>query len=67
MILFLLLVWLVIGLLDIVQSSAAVQAVEGLALQSEAEGKIGGTLRLSLTIYDRVVAFCLLFANLFIG
>jgi F-type H+-transporting ATPase subunit c len=52
------------------QGSAAAQAVEGLARQPEAEGKIRGTLLLSLafmeslTIYGLVVALCLLFANL---
>lgn len=49
------------------------QAVEGLARQPEAEGKIRGTLLLSLafmeslTIYGLVVALCLLFANPFAG
>jgi F-type H+-transporting ATPase subunit c len=51
------------------QGSAAAQAVEGLARQPEAEGKIRGTLLLSLafmeslTIYGLVVSLCLLFAN----
>ena len=55
------------------QGSAAAQAVEGLARQPEAEGKIRGTLLLSLafmeslTIYGLVVALCLLFANPFAG
>jgi ATP synthase F0 subunit c len=55
------------------QGSAAAQAVEGLARQPEAEGKIRGTLLLSLafmeslTIYGLVVALCLLFANPFVG
>jgi ATP synthase F0 subunit c len=54
------------------QGTAAAQAVEGLA-QPEAEGKIRGTLLLSLafmeslTIYGLVVALCLLFANPFTG
>jgi len=55
------------------QGTAAAQAVEGLARQPEAEGKIRGTLLLSLafmeslTIYGLVVALCLLFANPFAG
>jgi F-type H+-transporting ATPase subunit c len=55
------------------QGTAAAQAVEGLARQPEAEGKIRGTLLLSLafmeslTIYGLVVALCLLFANPFTG
>jgi ATP synthase F0 subunit c len=55
------------------QGSAAAQAVEGLARQPEAEGKIRGTLLLSLafmeslTIYGLVVALLLLFANPFAG
>ena len=55
------------------QGSAAAQAVEGIARQPEAEGKIRGTLLLclafmeSLTIYGLVVALCLLFANPFAG
>jgi F-type H+-transporting ATPase subunit c len=55
------------------QGAAAAQAVEGLARQPEAEGKIRGTLLLSLafmeslTIYGLVVALCLLFANPFTG
>lgn len=54
------------------QGSAAAQAVEGLARQPEAEGRIRGTLLLSLafmeslTIYGLVVSLCLLFANPFI-
>ena len=53
------------------QGTAAAQAVEGLARQPE--GKIRGTLLLSLafmeslTIYGLVVALCLLFANPFAG
>jgi F-type H+-transporting ATPase subunit c len=55
------------------QGTAAGQAVEGIARQPEAEGKIRGTLLLSfafmesLTIYGLVVALCLLFANPFAG
>ncbi|CDY40490.1 BnaC09g14480D [Brassica napus] len=54
------------------QGTAAGQAVEGIARQPEAEGKIRGTLLLSLafmealTIYGLVVALALLFANLFV-
>jgi F-type H+-transporting ATPase subunit c len=57
----------------ICQGSAAAQAVEGIARQPEAEGKIRGTLLLSfafmesLTIYGLVVALLLLFANPFAG
>jgi F-type H+-transporting ATPase subunit c len=53
------------------QGQAAGQAVEGIARQPEAEGKIRGTLLLSLafmealTIYGLVVALVLLFANPF--
>jgi F-type H+-transporting ATPase subunit c len=53
------------------QGTAAGQAVEGIARQPEAEGKIRGTLLLSLafmealTIYGLVVALVLLFANPF--
>jgi F-type H+-transporting ATPase subunit c len=53
------------------QGSAAGRAVEGIARQPEAEGKIRGTLLLSLafmealTIYGLVVALVLLFANPF--
>jgi len=53
------------------QGNAAGQAVEGIARQPEAEGKIRGTLLLSLafmealTIYGLVVALALLFANPF--
>ena len=53
------------------QGSAAAQAVEGIARQPEAEGKIRSTLLLSfafmesLTIYGLVVALVLLFANPF--
>ena len=55
------------------QGTAAAQAVEGIARQPEAEGKIRGTLLLSfafmeaLTIYGLVVALALLFANPFVG
>jgi F-type H+-transporting ATPase subunit c len=55
------------------QGTAAGQAVEGIARQPEAEGKIRGTLLLSLafmeslTIYGLVVALSLLFANPFAG
>ena len=53
------------------QGSAAAQAVEGIARQPEAEGKIRGTLLLSfafmesLTIYGLVISLLLLFANPF--
>lgn len=53
------------------QGNAAGQAVEGIARQPEAEGKIRGMLLLSLafmeslTIYGLVVALVLLFANPF--
>jgi F-type H+-transporting ATPase subunit c len=53
------------------QGSAAGSAVEGIARQPEAEGKIRATLLLSLaimeslTIYGLVVALILLFANPF--
>ena len=53
------------------QGTAAAQAVEGLARQPEAEGKIRGALLLSfafmesLTIYGLVVALALIFANPF--
>jgi len=53
------------------QGNAAGNAVEGIARQPEAEGKIRGTLLLSLafmealTIYGLVVALVLLFANPF--
>ena len=55
------------------QGTAAGGAVEGIARQPEAEGKIRGTLLLSLafmealTIYGLVVALVLLFANPFAG
>ena len=55
------------------QGSAAAQAVEGLARQPEAEGKIRGTLLLllafleSLTIYGFIVVLCLLIENPFIS
>ena len=54
------------------QGTAAGQAVEGIARQPEAEGKIRGTLLLSLafmealTIYGLVVALALMFANPFV-
>ena len=54
------------------QGIVAGQAVEGIARQPEAEGKIRGTLLLSLafmealTIYGLVVALALLFANPFV-
>ncbi|XXG68796.1 hypothetical protein AAC387_Pa06g1803 [Persea americana] len=54
------------------QGTATGQAVEGIARQPEAEGKIRGTLLLSLafmealTIYGLVVALALLFANPFV-
>ncbi|WP_448563981.1 ATP synthase F0 subunit C [Trichothermofontia sp.] len=54
------------------QGTAAGQACEGIARQPEAEGKIRGTLILSLafmealTIYGLVVALVLLFANPFV-
>jgi F-type H+-transporting ATPase subunit c len=53
------------------QGNAAGSAAEGIARQPEAEGKIRGTLLLSLafmealTIYGLVVALVLLFANPF--
>jgi F-type H+-transporting ATPase subunit c len=53
------------------QGTASGQAVAGIARQPEAEGKIRGTLLLtlafmeSLTIYGLVVALILLFANPF--
>jgi len=55
------------------QGTAAGQAVEAIARQPEAEGKIRGTLLLSLafmealTIYGLVVALALMFANPFIS
>jgi F-type H+-transporting ATPase subunit c len=58
--------------LGVGQGTAAGQAVEGIARQPEAEGKIRGTLLLSLsfmealTIYGLVVALTLLFANPFV-
>ncbi|PVH47613.1 hypothetical protein PAHAL_4G102000 [Panicum hallii] len=57
--------------LGVGQGTAAGQAVEGIARQPQAEGKIRGTLLLSLafmealTIYGLVVALALLFANPF--
>ena len=53
------------------QGTAAGQAIEGIARQPEAEGKIRGTLLLSLacmealTIYGLVVALALLFCESF--
>jgi F-type H+-transporting ATPase subunit c len=53
------------------QGTAAGYAVEGIARQPEAEGKIRGSLLLrfafmeSLTIYGLVVALALIFANPF--
>jgi F-type H+-transporting ATPase subunit c len=55
------------------QGTAAGYAVEGIARQPEAEGKIRGALLLSfafmesLTIYGLVVALALLFANPFVA
>nr|ADN86066.1 ATP synthase CF0 subunit III [Chasmanthium latifolium] len=55
-----------------INTTVAGQAVEGIARQPEAEGKIRGTLLLSLafmealTIYGLVVALALLFANPFV-
>jgi F-type H+-transporting ATPase subunit c len=57
---------------DVGQGTATGQAVEGIARQPEAEGKIRGTLLLSLdfmealTIYGLVVALALLFVNPFV-
>jgi len=54
------------------QGTAAGQALEGIARQPEADGKIRGTLLVSLafmealTIYGLVVALALLFANPFV-
>uniref|UniRef100_A0A453H6S8 ATP synthase subunit C, plastid n=4 Tax=Mesangiospermae TaxID=1437183 RepID=A0A453H6S8_AEGTS len=54
------------------QGTAAGQAVEGIAREPEAEGKIRSTLLLSLAfmealiIYGLVVALALLFANRFV-
>ncbi|CAN6476849.1 unnamed protein product [Victoria cruziana] len=54
------------------QGTAVGQAVEGIARQPEAEGKIRGTLLLSLTfmetltIFELVVALALLFTNPFV-
>ncbi len=53
------------------QGNASGEAVSGIARQPEAEGKIRGTLLLSLafmeslTIYGLVIALVLLFANPF--
>ena len=64
---------LAVGLGAIGPGTAAGGAVEGIARQPEAEGKIRGTLLLSLafmealTIYGLVVALVLLFANPFAG
>ncbi|PHU30421.1 ATP synthase subunit c, chloroplastic [Capsicum chinense] len=58
--------------LELVKGLPQVKAVEGIARQPEAEGKIRGTLLLSLafmealTIYGLVVALALLFANPFV-
>jgi len=55
------------------QGTAAGYAVEGIARQPEAEGKIRGALLLSfafmesLTIYGLVVALVVLFANPFVS
>ncbi|KAG4126413.1 hypothetical protein ERO13_D10G154900v2 [Gossypium hirsutum] len=55
----------------VVQGTAVGQAVEGIARQLEAKGKIRGTLLLSLafmealTIYGLVVALTLLFSDPF--
>jgi F-type H+-transporting ATPase subunit c len=54
------------------QGNASGEAVAGIARQPEAEGKIRGTLLLSLafmeslTIYGLVIALVLLFANPFV-
>ncbi|CAJ1940105.1 unnamed protein product [Sphenostylis stenocarpa] len=73
---FVIVVGLVVGLAFIgpgfCQGTVAGQAVEGIARQLEAEGKIRDTLLLSLafmealTIYGLVVALALLFANPFV-
>ncbi|KAJ8769234.1 hypothetical protein K2173_001471 [Erythroxylum novogranatense] len=58
--------------LEVGQGNAASQAVEDIARQLEAEGKIRGTLLLNLaflealTIYGLVVALALLFVNPFV-
>lgn len=58
--------------LGVGQGTVAGQAVEGIARQPKAEGKIWGTLLLSLafkealTIYGLVVALALLFVNPFV-
>jgi len=55
------------------QGTASANALDGIARQPEAEGKVRGTLLLSLafmealTIYGLVVALAILFANPFIG
>ena len=69
-------VGLVVGLASIGpgvgQGTDASQVVEGTARQPEAEGKMRGTLLLSLTfmkaltIYGLVVSLTLLFVNLFV-
>ena len=69
-------VGLVVGLASIGpgvgQGTVASQVVEGTARQPEAEGKMRGTLLLSLTfmkaltIYGLVVSLTLLFVNLFV-
>ena len=57
----------------VVQCTASVGSVEGIAHQREAEGKVRGNLLLSLafmeslSIYGLVVALVLLFANPFTG
>jgi F-type H+-transporting ATPase subunit c len=54
------------------QGTASGKAIEGLARQPEAEGRIRGTLLLSLafmealTIYGLVVALVIIFANPFV-
>ena len=64
---------LAVGLAAIGPGTAAGYAVEGIARQPEAEGKIRGALLLSfafmesLTIYGLVVALALLFANPFVS
>lgn len=54
------------------QGTASAKAIEGIARQPEAEGKIRGTLLLTLafmealTIYGLVVALVIIFANPFV-
>jgi len=61
----------IISAASVIAAGLAIQAVEGIARQPEAENKIRGTLLLSLafmealTIYGLVVALALLFANPF--